>query len=283
MEQASLRLTTLTTEHRQHLAPMLHSLLTQVNNLLEQGRYSPPIGRRLHTLAASLSQATAWHRFDHGLYTDAGTYWTAGLRNAHHCDDRNMSAALLGDIAYQMAWQNNPRSATRILKHALTKTDHPTAQSLLHLRLARALAAQGERSATLRALSAAEHHLGTTSANPAPAWCAWMSQADLAVDSGQALLDLGDTRRAHQLINEGQQLLPSSRNKTRAVFLAYQAKSHLDLREPDSAAATALEALTLSHHIGAPRCVQLVRDLTPHFESHAKVPGVAEVLERTAT
>ncbi|MER5478746.1 hypothetical protein ABT026_17520 [Streptomyces sp. NPDC002734] len=80
------------------------------------------------------------------------------------------------------------------------------------------------------------------------------------------------------MLDEGQRLLPADRDKTRAVFLAYRAKSHLDLREPDFAAAAALEALTLSHRIGAPRCVQLVRELTPRFAPHAAVPGVAEVL-----
>ncbi|MFG2440527.1 SDR family NAD(P)-dependent oxidoreductase [Streptomyces sp. NPDC048508] len=34
-----------------------------------------------------------------------------------------------------------------------------------------------------------------------PACCSWVSKADLAVDSGQALLDLGDTGRAHQQIS----------------------------------------------------------------------------------
>ncbi len=106
-----------------------------------------------------------------------------------------------------------------------------------------------------------------------PAWCAWMSEADLAVDSGQALLDLGDTRRAHQLIREGQRLLPSNRDKTRGVFLAYEARSRLDLGEPERAAAAAMEALQVAQRIGAPRCVSLVRDLVPSFEAYPASPG----------
>ncbi|MER6075050.1 hypothetical protein ABT187_40840 [Streptomyces sp. NPDC001817] len=51
----------------------------------------------------------------------------------------------------------------------------------------------------------------------------WASEADLAVDSGQALLDLGDTARAHNLITEGERLLPSARDKTRSVFLTHRA------------------------------------------------------------
>ncbi|MFD0266163.1 hypothetical protein ACFVGY_06145 [Streptomyces sp. NPDC127106] len=62
-----------------------------------------------------------------------------------------------------------------------------------------------------------------------------MSQADLAVDSGQALLDLGETRQAHQLISEGQALLPTSRDKTSGVFLTYQAASHIPSPVPSAA------------------------------------------------
>ncbi|MFF1631584.1 hypothetical protein [Streptomyces sp. NPDC058272] len=43
--------------------------------------------------------------------------------------------------------------------------------------------------------------------------------------SGQALLDLGDTGRAHRLVTEGEGLLSAARD---GVFLAYQAPSHLD-------------------------------------------------------
>jgi hypothetical protein len=49
---------------------------------------------------------------------------------------------------------------------------------------------------------------------------------------GPALLDLGDTSRAH-LISEGERLLPPARDKTKGVFLACRAASYLDLKEPE--------------------------------------------------
>ncbi|MFB6884194.1 XRE family transcriptional regulator [Streptomyces noursei] len=282
LEHTSTRYNSLPTEQRQYMAPVVDAHLTAVTNLIDGARYSRDVERRLHALAASLSQTVAWHRFDHGLHIEAQKYWIAGLHSAHAGHDRDMGAALLGDLAYQASWRQDPRTAAGILKRALSRTTHPVASSLLQLRLARALAAQGERQATFRALNAAEHLLGAASGQPTPDWCAWYSEADLAVDSGQCLLELGDSGRAHQLILEGQQLLPPSRDKTRGVFLTYQAKNQLELGDPELAATTALEALQLAQRIGAPRCIEMVRELLPRFEAFRAAQGVPELLLRAA-
>lgn len=149
---------------------------------------------------------------------------------------------------------------------------------------ARTLAArgdQGERRAVQRALAAAERHLNDAGVDR-PSWCAWVSEAHLAVDSGQALLDLGDTARAHQLINEGEQMLPTARDKTRSVFLAYRAASHLDLKEPEPAAAAATKSLLLARRLGAPRCVRLIDELLPRFQPYTHAQGVPELLQLAA-
>ncbi|WP_199830467.1 hypothetical protein [Streptomyces sp. MMG1533] len=99
------------------------------------------------------------------------------------------------------------------------------------------------------------------------------------MDSGQALLDLGDTGRAHQLITEGERLLPSARDKTRGVFLAYRAASYLDLKEPEPAAAAATQSLLLARRIGAPRCISLVDDMLPRFQPYRDAQGVPELLQ----
>ncbi|MFD4574193.1 XRE family transcriptional regulator [Streptomyces sp. NPDC058417] len=282
LEETSARLNTLATEQRQHIAPLYDAHLARVTDLIEEQRYARPLGARLHKLAASLSQTVAWIRFDHGQHGAASRYWIAGLHNAHAGNDRDMGAALLSDLAYQASWRDDPTAAAGILTKALSRTTHPAASSLLHLRLARAQAALGERSATLRSLNAAERLLNAGDTDDTPAWCSWMSTADLAVDSGRCLLDLGDTTQAHRLIAEGQALLPTSRDKTRGVFLAYRAQGHLSRREPEAAAADALEALHLAERIGAPRCVQLVRDLAPAFAPYRTAQGVPELLHAVA-
>lgn len=73
------------------------------------------------------------------------------------------------------------------------------------------------------------------------------------------MLDLGQPERAHQLIEEGMSLFPGAREKTKAVFLTYEAGSYLKAGEADRAAAAATQLLALIQKIGAPRCVTLVR------------------------
>jgi tetratricopeptide (TPR) repeat protein len=284
LENTTQHLAGLVTEERQHTAILLDAHLSTVTELLEHGRYTAALELRLHALAASLSQTIAWHRFDLGRHTHASQYWVAGLHNAHAAGDHDMGAGLLGDLAYQAAWRRDHSTAASICNYALTRAQNPAARCLLQLRLARTLAARGERSerrAVLRALSAAEKHFNDAGADR-PAWCAWVSEADLAVDSGQALLDLGDIGRAHRLITEGERLLPAARDKTRGVFLAYRAASYLDLKEPEPAAEVAAQSLLLARRIGAPRCVQLVDDLLPRFQPYKDAPGVSELLQLAA-
>ncbi|MFC9683288.1 XRE family transcriptional regulator [Streptomyces sp. NPDC056948] len=281
LESSTGHLAGLSTEQRQYTSALLDAHLVTVTELLEHGRYTAALGLRLHTLAASLSQTVAWHAFDLSRHTHASQNWLAGLHNAHAAGDHDMGAGLLGDLAYQAAWRRDHTTAANILNHALARAQNPAARCLLQLRLARTLAARGGQSesrAVLRALTAAEQHLNDAGADR-PAWCAWVSEADLAVDTGQALLDLGDVGRAHQLIGEGERLLPPARDKTKGVFLAYRAASYLDLNEPEPAAAAATRSLLLARRMGAPRCIRLIGDLLPRFQSYARAHGVPELLQ----
>jgi len=220
-----------------------------------------------------------WQRFDERKHAAASHFWRAALHHAHAAGQRDLGAGILSDLAYQMLWLKDPHTAVAILDHAIPLTQHPTARSLLHLRQARAQAALGENGACRRSLTAAEKALGKVSADPVPAWCSWMSPADLAVDSGRCLAELGNARQAHRLIDDGIAALPTARNKTRAVFLAYKAENHLHTGDPEQAAAAAAASWTLARRINAPRCITMVRDLEPHFTPHARATGISDLLE----
>jgi hypothetical protein len=140
-------------------------------------------------------------------------------------------------------------------------------------------------SAALHARHAAEHELNRAGTNR-PYWCTWPSEEDLAVDTGQTLLDLGDARPAHQLLTRGEQLLPTARDKTRGVFQAYQAASRLTHRasnppriEPTGHAATA----TPRPRPSCPRtALRTTRSApTPAFRPYAHHHAVGRLLHLT--
>ncbi|MET9658133.1 XRE family transcriptional regulator [Streptomyces sp. NPDC006510] len=277
LETSARHLTSMATADRQHTAQLLDSYYDTVVGLLETSRYTPQTGTRLHTLASSLAQTIGWHRFDHEHHTTAGHYWSAALHAAHQACDTDRGAGILADLAYQSIWLGQATAAVNVLDHALTRTQDPTACSLLHLRKARALAMNGEARACRRALSAAEHALNTATAAP-PAWASWYGHADLAVDSGRCLIDLGETGPALHQITQGMALLPTARDKTRAVFLTYQAESLLQQGEIDQSAATAHAALLLAQRIGASRCTRQITTLMPQYEPHQKMQDVQQLL-----
>ncbi|MFF3354098.1 helix-turn-helix domain-containing protein [Streptomyces sp. NPDC002917] len=283
LEGTGTELIRLATERRRRTRHLLDAHLTTVTDFISESRYTPAAGQRLHTLAASLSQAIAWQHFDERRHASAGRFWHAALHNAHTAHQRDLGAGILSDLAYQLLWLKDARTAVDILEHAIPRTQHPTARSLLHLRQARAFAVLNESGLCRRALTAAEKAMNTPSYDPAPAWCSWMSHADLAGDSGRCLADLGHHRQAHQLMDEGILLLPATRSKTRSVFLTYQAETYLRDGEPDIAAATANLSLDLASRIDAPRCVTMIRDLEPELSRYAHTVGVAELLERLRT
>ncbi|MFE7133533.1 helix-turn-helix transcriptional regulator [Streptomyces sp. NPDC057638] len=278
LETIGDQLTGLVTEQRQHTRALLDGHLSTVTDLLHAGNHPPDLGRRLHTLAARLALTSGWIRFDQAHHAAASRYWQAALHSAHASGDRDLGAGIIADLSYQALWTGDPRTAADLLTHALTHTRHPTARSLLQLRLARAHAALGDTRPTDHALTQAEYELDRTTDQAPPPWCSWMGPADLLVDAGRCHLDLGRTTRAHQLIGEGTALLTAARAKTRGVFLAYEAENHLRTGDVDQAAAAATESLTLARRIGAPRCVTLVEQLLPAFRDHPRAPGVPELL-----
>ncbi|MFI6689497.1 helix-turn-helix transcriptional regulator [Streptomyces sp. NPDC050485] len=280
LEESGAELIRLATERRRRTRHLLDAHLSTVTEFISESRYTSAAGQRLHTLAASLSQAIAWQHFDERRHASAGRFWHAALHNAHAAHQRDLGAGILSDLAYQLLWLKDARTAADILEHALPRTQHPAARSLLHLRQARALAVLNEDGRCRRALTAAEKALDTVSCDPAPAWCSWMSHADLASDGGRCLADLGQRRQAHRLMDEGIALLPATRAKTKSVFLTYQAETYLRDGEPDIAAETATRSLDLAGRIDAPRCVTMVRDLEPAFAPYAHTAGVDELLER---
>ncbi|MFJ5121861.1 helix-turn-helix domain-containing protein [Kitasatospora sp. NPDC088548] len=282
VETTTRQLTMLPTMQRQHMGTLLDAHLTTIANLIEHGTYTEATGMRLHAQAATVAKTCAWFRFDHGQHAAAARLWHAAAQSAHQSDDRELGAGILSDLAYQATWLGDPATARDTLTRTLAKADHPISRSLLHLRRARAFSSLGDATACRADLTAAEKFFARRSDDPAPDWAWWMTEDDLLVDSGRCLSELGDHTQALPMIERGVAAMTGHREKTSAVFLAYETEALLRTDAVDQAADCALRALEIADRIGAPRCVDLVRATASEFSKHRTVSGVDQVLARLA-
>ncbi|WP_049580064.1 helix-turn-helix transcriptional regulator [Streptomyces sp. SBT349] len=278
LEDSTAQLAELATAQRQHTVRLLDAHLATLTDLLRDAHYSEETGRRLHIQVARVAQTIGWHRFDQDQQGAAGRFWHAALHSAHAAGDEDLGAGILSDLAYQAVWLRQPGTAVEILAHAISRANHPASRSLLHLRRARAHAQLDDARACHRDIAAAEARLGAAAHRSPPSWCAWLSPADMSVDTGRCFLDLGAGPEAHRHIADGVRQLPQARAKTKAVFLAYEADGFLRSGEVERAAASASQSLTLARSLGADRCLGLLRDLMPAFSRHGRVHEVSELM-----
>ncbi|MFE0632643.1 XRE family transcriptional regulator [Streptomyces sp. NPDC058864] len=268
LEQRCADLRALTAVSGEQLRTVVDAHLDTAIDLIDRATYTETAGTRLHAAAAQLALTSGWLRFDQASHGAAQRLWHMALHAAHVADDRDLGAAVLSDLAYQATWLHQPAQAVEILDHARRRTHSPAARSLLDLRRARALAALADPTRCQRALAAAESELDHAAPGTTPPWIAWMSPADLAVDAGRALLDLGKPQRAADALESGLRQLDPARARTRAVFQTYQAEGALADHDLDAAVSHARHALDTALNTGAARCRGLVTSLLPRLEAH---------------
>ncbi len=278
LRTAALPLTTMPTVERQHVVPLLDSSLTTITGLLENARYDTRTGVALNRLAGQLAQTCGWTRFDIGNQDQAGALWNQALKHAKAAGDRDMISSIVADFAYQGLWTNNAEESVRLLEGALARPMHATVRSLLHLRKARAHAALGEAASCRHHLTKSEAELARTSAEAPPSWAAWMSEADIEIDGGRCLIDLGEQAPGMKRIDRGLSLLTKPRSKTYAVFQTYRAEALLHQGQVEEAASVLSSALETARQIGANRCIDQVAQISDRLHNHRSVVGVDKLL-----
>jgi hypothetical protein len=134
-----------------------------------------------------------------------------------------------------------------------------------------------------RALARAESELDHARPENTPQWITWMSEADLHIDAGRALLDLHQPRRAATALNTGLRRLDPTRARSRAVFQTYQAESALHDHDLPAALTHARHALETALDTGAARCTALVNRFLPRLQPHDHDLDVRDFLHHART
>lgn len=280
LESTSRGLAALPTVDRQHTVELIDAQLSTATRLIEASRHNGSTTLRLHALAAQLGQTAGWTRFDVGEHGSAGRLWEGALHAAHTAGNTDLGSSVLADFAYQAIWLRDPRTAISLLDRTLTRTTHPRARALLHVRKARAHAINGDERLCYRSLYTCEQLLDASSPDPVPTWCSWMSPADYLIDAGRCMLDFGDLRSGVSHIENGLANLQEPRAKTGAIFQTYQAEALARTGEPEHAATILAASLDTAQRIGATRVTDLARQAAPALHAYRGLKPVSTVLAR---
>ncbi|MFD6464859.1 tetratricopeptide repeat protein [Streptomyces goshikiensis] len=225
----------------------------------------------LHSAVAEMTYLAGWTAFDASEHRAAQRYFTLAAKLAAEADDGPLAGHVLRAMAHQAVDLGHPQQALDLAAASMEPTRYGKAswreKALLGIVHARALAASGDRSGTLAAISRAEHDLGRA-AGDAPTRVGFFAEASLAHETACALRDLGDTRDAEihfqrSVATRRRQLY----TRTHSVTLGYLGAVQVRQGRLDEACNTwnqALDAMT-DVHSGRARdvIVRMQRDLSP--------------------
>jgi hypothetical protein len=229
--------------------------LRLVRGLLDRGGHPAPVQRRMLRVAADLAQLGGWAATDTGRHGAAQRHYLTGLRLAHSCGDRSLAVALWGGLALQAVVAGHPQDAQAAAEAGVRAAGGtaPAVRALAASRLGRAHAALGAQGAFRRAAAEAEHQLDLAAGDPGPAWLYWFDEAELAAQSGLALLDLGQAYEARPLLEQALAVQDPAFVRDRALYSARAGQARAMTGDPEGARVLAREAAALSRICGTPR------------------------------
>jgi tetratricopeptide (TPR) repeat protein len=263
-------------------------LLTDVTRYL-RGRYGDDqVRREMFAVAGKLACQTGWMAFDEADHATAQRWFVTAVKLAAEADDAPLAGYILRAMAHQAVDLGHVRQALDLSSASLEGRRYrgagPRERGLLGTVRARALAAAGDSSATVRTITQAETDLAAATADgDNSTLLSTFGKGELAHQTACALRDLGDLSGAAREFSRSVR----TRNAavaTRAYALtlgelgAVQARQgHLE--QACSTWASALEAMDGVRSGRTRRVAVEMRTVLSPFRSR-KIPGAAEVHSR---
>jgi hypothetical protein len=258
-----------------------------IAELLDQASYDEPTGRKFLVALAELGQLTGWAGYDTEQRSLTQRYYVAGLRAAHSADDRPLGAHILGSMAFHAAREGQPGEALTLIDTAMTGVrGRETARLLtvLYSRQADALAALGDASGCMAAISKARTQVEAITHDDDSPYLYWVGPADVTAGAGCSLLKLGRADLAVGMLEEGIGLLDESFVRDRRDFEFRHAEALIHpgpQQDLDAAVERGGAALDLSENLDSTRGVNRLRDLVDQMRPHTTVPAVRDFVDRT--
>ncbi|MBG0818385.1 hypothetical protein [Planomonospora sp. ID82291] len=261
--------------------------LQMITQVLDEGSYAEPIGRRLFAAAAEVSRLAGWCAHDLGRTAAAERHFRTALRAAADADDATTSAIVLAFWANLRYVHDDPGGALNLIDRALAtrrRITSPRALALLHVRQARARSVARQPSAAYRAIEDAvdAYDRAGPAAEDRPG-LSWVSAGEIHQSAGNAALTLGDPRRALTQFDAAlSHHDPYDENReTRGVmiYLARRAQAHLASGDLDAAVDAASRVLTMANGVASARAADSLSGLRADLTAYRHVAMVRDFLE----
>lgn len=232
------------------LLPALHS------------RYSDTVGQQLHTVAAEALLQVAWMTYDAGRHGLAQRYFIQALRLAQTAQDPLLAGSILDAMSHQATFLGQHQEAVELARSARAGTRGlapPTLTAHMLMMEARAVAASGDTTGTMRLLTEAERVFDRRGSDDGPEWTTYMDEAELSAEFGHCFRDIG---RGTEAIDYATRALEGARGvSTRSDFFVtmVQADGLVTIGELEQACETASQALVLGRQVKSARCAEYLR------------------------
>jgi transcriptional regulator with XRE-family HTH domain len=262
------------------LAPAGTAHLAVAVGLLRGGRYGEATGRRLAAIAADAAGQAAWYQLESGRpATTAQRLLFAALRAAHASGDARVGAQILVHLATAAFRSGRPLATVDAIRAAQERTrtyDAPTLQAMLLTWQARGCAKLGRAREATRAMSAATELCARGRGSDEPHWLPRLGEGDIHSQAGCCHLDLGEHRKAAELLDRATETLRPEQVRSRGLTLVRAAIARHRLGDAAGAYRRGEQAVEIAGRIRSGCLDEHVRALTD------TLPGLTRALRPAA-
>lgn len=271
-------LATLDDEHGGSVAlPLILKYLHNEVTPLLHGRFPDRLGRQLFAAAAELALLAGWTAYDAGQHGHARKQMLQALRLSQVADDRLFGGRVLVAMSHQALHIGQLQDGIDFAAAAsqgAKAAGLPTATALFTSCQARALAASGDKQASLNLMHTAEQALGRARTDDGPPWLGFMDEAELAGKLGRCFRDLGMHNEAERHLDTSLALHKVQYLRSRAITKIIHATNYVRQSELERACQLGLEALPEIGRLRSQRTKEYLTDLYRGLDNYHDEPLV---------
>ncbi len=215
--------------------------LRHVHMVYRHASYTPQVRTLMQGALARIAKVAGWMAFDSGDMPTARRCWVLGLTMASEADDPWVTTSLLTDMARAAIHGGDAATGLSLLGMAAASASRATAtlRTAAAVVTARAHGTLEDQRQCMTALDTAHMHFDGRDPDAEPPWMGFFDEAQLAGDSGQALVPLAEKGverdRAVELLSCAVSDHAADAGRASALSLAKLARLHVISADFDSA------------------------------------------------